>query len=434
MKKNKEVSKENKIVDAFKVLSIELGKHPSDVTYTELLKSGLVTDHEIKMMGGVTKIKKAHFPVDGKDLGTITKLSDTSSYINKLEKQLGKKDFTKDEMIKAFNKLIAPVKMPKVNLTLKKSGIKRQVVAMLNDTHYGLIVPTNEVGGVNSFSWKEACRRTAYLAQQVVEYKKDKRNEVEMLHIVLNGDLLAGQIHDLTARTLELLGNQQNGAIHILTYFISHCAQHYKYITVHGLSGNHEDSPHRREGGHRVTSHKHDSAVAPVYFALSSAFRDQKNITFKIPEGMFADIQLPAGRCFVTHGDTMFTKQLGNPGRSLNTDSLGSAINKYNYGEISQGKEPFKLCLFGHVHTEAQFTTWDGTKVAIAPSLSGIDIYAKSLAINNNQVGQLIFESTKQYIYSDARLVDLISADNDARLDKIIPIYKNELQWKKRSK
>jgi hypothetical protein len=320
--------------------------------------------------------------------------------------------------------------LPKFKVKVKKGGLHREVVVMLNDTHYGLIVPKKEVGDVNEYDWKQACRRSAYLAQQVVDYKIEKRQEVEVLHIVINGDILNGVIHDLTARTSELLAHQQNGAIHILTHFIAYCKQNYKKVVVHGTSGNHDDSIHRREGG-RVISHKHDSNLAPVYFALSAIFKNEKDIVFNIPDGMYAEINLPAGRCLATHGDTMFSKQLGNPGKSLSTESLSVAINKYNTGEISIGKEPFKLYLYGHVHTHASFTTYDGTKVFIAPSLSGLDIYAKSLAINNNQTGQVIFESTPKHILGDVRLVQVTEADNQKELDNIIPTYKNSLKWEK---
>jgi len=392
-----------------------------------------ITDYALKRSAGLTAIKRAYFPLGDKDLAGIQKTKNEANYISKLETSLGKTLNFRDELKNAIDNLVVPVKLPKAQPLKynKKTGIKREVVVMLNDTHYGLIVPTKEVGGVNSYGWKEACRRTAYLAQQVADYKIEKRADVERLHIVLNGDLLQGTIHDLTARTMELLSYQQNGAIHILTHFISYCSQFYKNITVSCLSGNHDDGMHRREHGNRVTSHKFDSNLAPVFFALSAAFRNEKRIDFNIPEAMFAEINLPAGRCLVTHGDTMFSKQLGNPGKSLNTDSLGAAINKFNYGEITINKPPFKLCLFGHTHCEAQFTTFDGTKVFIAPSLSGIDIYAKSLAINNNQIGQVIFESTKNHIFGDARIVKLNDVDDKKELDKIIPIYNNSLIWQK---
>lgn len=419
-----------RLVEALEAAAVQLGVSPRDVTKRELLDSGF-SMKVLDRTPGLKIVKDTYYPITDKDLKGRAKISEIKSYVNRLESQIGKAGILEEDIKAALNKIIVPLKIPKAKLPKSKSGVKREVVVMLNDCHYGLVVPSNEVGGVNSFSWTEACRRTAYLAKQVGDYKIEKRGNVDKLHIVLNGDMIQGTIHDLNTRTMELLSHQQNGTIHILTYFIGYCAQFYKQVCIHGLSGNHDDSMHRREHGHRVTSHKADSNLAPVYFALSAAFRDNKNIEFNIPPGMYTDINLPGGRCLVTHGDTMFSKQLGNPGKSLNTDGIGAAINKYNYGEIEIGKKPYKLCLFGHVHSQACFTTFDGTKVYIAPSLSGIDIYAKSLAINNNQIGQVLFESTREHIFGDARLVKLNEADKDNTLDSIIPIYKNNLQWQK---
>jgi len=426
MTKNERI---NKIVSAIKEVAKDLDITPDDVKKSDLLNSGKISDWDLKMVGGLTPLKKASFPVVNKDLKAIVETKDVNSYISKLEKQVGRSELTKDVILESLKNLILPVKVPKPKVLKKKSKMRRDVVVMVNDTHFGLNVDPKEVDGINEFNWDVASRRMAFLAQQVADYKIEKRHEVENLHIVLNGDLIAGAIHDLMSKTQDLLGIQQNGTMHILTYFIGYVSQFFKNTIVYCGHGNHDNQPHRREGG-RVISHVgKDSLTTPIHYALSLAFRTTKNIQFKMMESLYLDLQLPAGRAIAVHGDILFSKQLGNPGSNLNIKSLSDAINRFNSGELQKGREKIKLILFGHTHVKVNFTTFDGTEVYNAPSLSGVDAYAYSLGINHNHVGQIIFESTEKYIFGDARLVDLSAAGTDKQLDTIIPKFKNSLKF-----
>jgi Calcineurin-like phosphoesterase len=416
------------LVAALKLTGAALGKDPSKVTMKELEANG-VSERQTRKFGSLPAIKKKFFPESDKSLADVKETNLHNSYISKLENAVGSKELFERQILSLLEKNIktikcAPLKSSSFKKYSTKDSVDREVVVSLNDTHYGAIVKSEEVNGSNVFNWEVACRRTAFLAQQVVEYKAHRRSEVKRLHVILNGDMLQGVIHDLTARTAELLVNQQVGAM--LINFIAYVSSAFPEIVVHAISGNHDDSPHRREG-HRVTSHKYDSNVTPVYAALSAAFRGNANIKFNFPKGLHLDVNLLGGRMLVTHGDTLFSKQLGNPSTNLNVKGLSDAINRFNTGEITKGKALIKLVLFGHVHNYVNFTTFDGVNVYVAPSLSGIDSYAHSLGINTNQIGQVIFESTKKHIMADARLVDLSEADNDKSLDAIIPVYKNQL-------
>lgn len=418
------------LLEKLHVISRALKKPISELSMRDCTQNG-VSERQLRNFGGLPKIKKAHFPNQNKDLAEVLSLSQQASYITKLEKQLAERKLTEELILSSLEKFVTPVELPKVGAYKpKKGGLEREVVVSLNDCHYGLIVDPQEVNDSNKFGWQEACRRTALLAQQVADYKIEKRDQVKRLHVILNGDIVQGKIHDLTALTSDLLVMQQIGAAHILTHFIGHVAQHYPEVVVHGISGNHDDNLHRREGG-RVTSHKYDSVLNPVFYAVSLAFRNNKNVRFNLPKGLHLDIDLPGGRLVATHGDTLFSKQLGNPGTNLNIKGLSDVLNRWNQAELSKGKPQAKAFLFGHVHNFVHFKTFDGVQVYIAPSLSGIDGYAHSLAISHNNTGQVIFESTKNHIIGDPRLVEMTCADNNKELDKIIPTFNRLLAWEK---
>lgn len=422
----------NKVLAAILACAKDLGKSTAQVTLSNLMaKDYGITEWDIRKLGGIDLVKKSNFPFEESELGEINKSKKERTYIAKLERAVGEKIAYEEMLSDHFAKLEFPKLSPKPKLPVK--SIKpRHVVVSLNDVHYGLIVDPKEIGGVNKYGWTEASRRTALLAQQVAEYKIAHRSEVDTLHVILNGDMLQGIIHDLTARNSDLLALQQNGAIHILGNFIDYVRRHYKKVRVYGVKGNHDDPLHRREGGHRVSTHIYDSYITPVYFALSAMFYADPNVEFVLEKGLYVNVDLPAGRLLVTHGDVLFSKQLGNNGTAINVKNLSDVINRFNAGEMNMGHDKVRMILFGHTHNFAHFHTFDGVEILIAPSMSGVDNFAASLAINHNNVGQIIFESTDDYLIGDKRLVRLTDADNDTSMDKIIPIYDRGLSWRKR--
>jgi hypothetical protein len=123
----------------------------------------------------------------------------------------------------------------------------------------------------------------------------------------------------------------------------------------------------------------------------------------------------------VVHGHNIFSKALGNIGRSINVKGLTEAIRDFNAGEIAKGNKPIKLLLLGHVHNFGHFVNVDGVEVVIAPSLSGLDTFAHGLTINSSLAGQVVFESTSKYVLGDMRLIRVHEADKDSSLDAIIP-------------
>jgi hypothetical protein len=422
----------NKVIAAILACAKDLNITPAQVKLSNLMaKDYGITEWDIRKLGGIDLVKKSNFPFEEFELGEINKSKKERTYIAKLERAVGEKIAYEEMLSDHFAKLEFP-KLSKPKLKPHPTVENRHVIVSLNDVHFGAIIDSEEIGGVNNYGWVEASRRTAFLADQVVQYKIQHRDEVECLHVIFNGDMLQGIIHDLTARNSDLLALQQNGAIHILANFLNYVKQFYPKMEVYATTGNHENMLHRREGGHRVSTHIYDSHVTPVYYALSLMFHNDPTVNFNLSKGLYVDCMLPAGRLLITHGDILFSKQLGNPGTAINVKNLGEAISKFNAGEISRGKPRVKMILFGHTHVQANFTTFDGVQVYIAPSMSGIDNFAASLALNHNNVGQVIWESTQNYIFSDARLVDLLKADNDKSLDKIVPVYNRGLAWQKR--
>lgn len=378
-------------------------------------------------------IQKRFFPMTEKDLIEVIETKEYNDQVKALEAKLAKRQYFEAKLLESVEKNVKP--LPKISVKkFKPTGTDqdRHLVVMLNDTHYGLLVHGDEVNGVNSFGWEQACRRSAMMLKETLNFKVHNREQVNKVHLVLNGDLIQGIIHGLMYTQMEKSIYQVNGTVHILTHFISMLAQEFKEVEVHGMCGNHEDQPHKREHGKRVNAEKYDSYANMIFYSLSTAFRDSSHVKFNVTKGLFLTMNLPGGRAAICHGDTLFSRSMGNPGSSINVKTLGDAIRVFNEGEVSRGKAPIKLFLFGHVHSFAHFITNGGVEVYIAPSLSGTDGHSHgSYNANSNLIGQVVFESTPKFIMGDARLIRLQDADNNLELDELIPVYKNNLKWVK---
>lgn len=423
-----------KVAGLIKATAKKLSKKPQEVTKKDFLKANEdITDWQLRKLGSFEAIKQRFFPLEEKELVQIKETQEINKYIKVLENKLANKGLLETKLLEAVQAKLQP--LPKiVPKRFKPSGTEqeRQLVLMLNDTHYGLIVHPDEVNDVNKFGWTEACRRSAMMLKETLNYKVHTRNQVSKVHLVLNGDLIQGLIHGLVYDQMEKSVFQVNGAIHILTHVIAGLAEEFKEVKVHGICGNHEDKPHKREHGKRVSSEKYDSYANIIFYALSAAFRNSEHVKFNFSKNLFVSLDLPAGRAIACHGDTLFSRQLGNNNTNINVKALSEAIRAWNAAEISRGRAPAKLVLFGHTHFYAHFITIDGVEVYIAPSLSGTDGHAHgAYNANTNTIGQVLFESTPKFILGDSRLIRLNEADSDASLDELIPIYRNTLKWSK---
>lgn len=419
----------NEIISQIKEICEESGLDPQDIRLRDLREMG-ISERQVRNNGGLSAIKNAYFPQSEKNLKTISMLRENNSYTRKLEKSLGEKELFEEKLLQAIQSIIKPLpKIKPVKLKKNKNTDMVEFVGMLNDTHIGVIIDNEEIGGINNFDFKEACRRFAFYTKEVINYKKHKRSQVKKLHLILNGDLIAGIIHGLETKGIHLMVHQLNGALHIFTYVIQNLLNEYSEIEIHGIAGNHDRAIHKNHGK-RAVGEVYDSYANSIFYGLSTAFRNNKNVSFNFPKTPYGFIDLPAGRAMYAHGDHVFSGALGNPGNSINVKSLTDAIRNFNAGEIAKGNKPIKLLLLGHVHVFAHFITTDGVEVYISPCLSGLDSFAHSLTINNNFVAQPIFESTKDFILGDCRLIRLNSADDNAELDKIIPVYNKELKFK----
>lgn len=400
-----------------------LNKVPVEVTASEFKANSTMPEWELRKIGGFKAAFSLLFPeasVPGKE--AVATGAKAAFLKKKIRRQIND-DFLKEEFLDAFKSEIRanPIKMhPNVSTKLKSGHKSRTTVVHISDTHFGANIEANEMRGVNAFNWTVASRRMALLAEQTVGYKPQYREDMELV-VVINGDIIAGMIHD-QEWFADLLAKQAAGTLKIFTQFISYVAKYFGKVRVVMTSGNHGRAMHKSNKS-RATTHKWDSYETMVYLGVKYAVEAKcPNVKCEIPETPYAIVNIQGHNFFITHGDTVINA--GNPGKALNTGSLNTQIAKL----ISSFKMDFAGVMLGHTHVSTVQTLDSSTKLLVNGTLSGADPFVQSIGIFSNNPEQTLFEVTEDHAVGDIRFIDLLAADNRTDLDKIIEPLKGNLE------
>jgi hypothetical protein len=298
-------------------------------------------------------------------------------------------------------------KTKKVN----KVETQRFLNLLLSDLHFGTWLDKREVP--YAYGWKEESRRIASVIKRTCEFKRDYRDETELV-VWLLGDLIKGYIHDISAG--RCMAEQVADAVHILGQALTILAGEFKKVTVLCASGNHDRNVTRHVD--RATAGKFDSFATHVYVALKAWVNHLPNITVDIPRTPHVEHSPFGHRIYGTHGDTCINP--GNPGKSINIGSLVMQMATRNNDEVLRGQKPFGLYVVGHVHSGSLSHPAPADLITNGPLIPS-DPFAVSIGHTQTKCGQYLWETTKSRIVGDSRFLEVdIDVDQDESLDKLI--------------
>ncbi len=343
-----------------------------------------------------------------------TKRSDTLRKNRAVAATLGREELFQQQLAESlhdvFSKALAS---PKLKIEKSKGKTKRYLNLVLSDLHYGSNLDPREVG--HKYGPVEEARRTAHIIKQAAFYKRDHRDETELLVHIL-GDIIQGQLHDM--RDGAPLAEQVAAAMRILIQALRFLAVQFpKGVTVFCTPGNHgRNTARHRE---RATNQKWDAIETMIYSALKEAAAFLPNVEVVLdyqPEyywDMFGAVGLG------THGDTVI--QPGYPGKSINVEGISRQVDKINNARVMKGGKPLSVVIVGHVHVGSMTHLPGGTVAITNGCLIPPDAYAKSIGIFETANGQWLFESAPGHAVGDARFITVDHlVDNDESLDAII--------------
>ena len=388
-----------------------------ELSKAEFMAVTSLKEWDLRKAGGFKALKKLFFP-DFKNPVVQAGLATIASYKRQLTQAYGKPKIGTELFITCLDhllqknrlKLYKPPAKPK-----RKKDIRRAVLACLSDTHFGTIIDPKEVGGLNSYNWQVAARRLAFLAQEIIDYKPQYRDNTELV-LQINGDIIGGVIHE-QEWAVELLAVQFYGALELLSQYVSLLANHFSRIQVVCTPGNHGRAMHKRST-QRAMALKWDSYETMLFMALKTALEHLHNVSILIPKAPYAIYEVLGHTIFQTHGDTVIN--VGNVGSNIPITRIRTQIHQLN-AERPAPKKIRVVCV-GHVHVPTVQALDDICSLVINGCLSGVDPYANAIGVSSNFPAQVIFEATPKHPVGDIRIIKVEQADKKKSLEDLIQV------------
>lgn len=183
-----------------------------------------------------------------------------------------------------------------------KKDRKATLVTILSDTHFDEVVNPSEIDGRNAYNREIAEMRLERYFQQVIRISADYLTGVSYdgAVLMLGGDLVSGDIHEElqdtnAAQTLETVLHWSGQ----LAAGISLFADAFGRCHVPVVVGNHG----RRSRKPRMKGRARDNFDWMIGQLLARHFDGDPRITFQIPDGTDAMVEIHDTRLLLTHGD-----------------------------------------------------------------------------------------------------------------------------------
>lgn len=411
------------IVEDIKNVAENAGMEPYLLTKTIYKKfGGIVPEWQLRKFGGFTNIINSEFKFqENLDFSAIRGSRLRTNYVNKLQKEIGDWAYYEKRLGEAF---IEALKKEPIQITEKKqikykSKKKNERInqALISDTHFGITIDPLEVEG-NIYNWEIAARRLGLFISSIADFKQDHRSECDALVLNMGGDLTQGIIHPEDVN-IDLLAWQILGATKYLVSSIDYLLEFYPKIIIPVTTDNHMRIITHIKGRERARAQKFDSYNTIMFNGVQYAFRNEPRVEFIMPRTPYTLYKIFGKTHCLTHGDTYFST--GYPAKGVNIQKLTSQIDHLN--AASPMSEQIQVLMAGHVHNGLYMEMPNGVHLVINPSMSGVDPYAQSVGITRSNPAQWMWESTRDHVIGDMRLVKVQKADLDSVYESIIPPF-----------
>ena len=244
-------------------------------------------------------------------------------------------------------------------------------VAIWSDWHWGEVVRSEEVGGVNAFNRKIAANRVKRLVDTTIDLATHHmvKPSYPGIIICLGGDMISGNIHEELRETND--GPVQKSLLEVQEVIASalvRMADVFGRVFVPCVVGNHGRTTHKPRAKNRVF----ESYEWNLYCQLERFFHGDKRVQFLIPAETDAHFSVLGHRFCLTHGDA-----LGVRGGDGIIGAIGPIVRgaiKVGRSEAQIGRD-FDTLLMGHWHTF--IPRGDAAPVLVNGALKGYDEYAR---------------------------------------------------------
>ena len=232
------------------------------------------------------------------------KLAMAETRAAKAERTSIKEEILRESVFKLAAKPIEP-KSWKTSKDVKTKDRKEAMVLLISDVHMGEVIDFDQMGGRNSFNKKICADRLERLFQSVVKMGTTHWSGPPpgVIYVILNGDLISGEIHQELERSNDLLAVPavRELTAHLISGLELLLESFDCEIRVVSVPGNHSRLTKKPESKGFVVN-SYDTLVA---WMLESWFacKTEKRITVSAPASGDALININGWNCLFTHGD-----------------------------------------------------------------------------------------------------------------------------------
>lgn len=247
----------------------------------------------------------------------------------------------------------------------KKSVSPGVPTLFLSDLHWGEVVRSEQVNGVNRYNLEIARKRLRHTVETAADLLRilDKDMRYPGIVVPLGGDMVSGNIHDELRAT-----NEVNIMPAVLDLFealigaIGFLADTFGHVFLPCVSGNHGRDTLKTWAKDR----NHTSFDWILYQFLARHFAADKRIVFHIPAGSDALYRVYGTRYNLTHGDQFKAGDsiIGPIGPLMRGNQKKTARNQ------AVGQD-YDVMLAGHWHQYIHLA-----RMIVNGSLKGYDEYA----------------------------------------------------------
>lgn len=251
-----------------------------------------------------------------------------------------------------------------------KPGSRGAPVTVWSDWHYGEVINSDEIGGVNSFNMSIAKERANRLVSTTIDLAYNHMGRAKTQYpgavVCLGGDMMGGDIHEELAKTNDRTPEQ---SVNDLTDIVAGCldamAGKFGKLFVPCVVGNHGRSTHKLQMKQRIFT----SYEWIMYCNLERYFKQSKHVQFHIPSETDAFFNVFGHRYLLTHGDSLGVK--GGDGIIGAIGPIMRGTMKVHRSEAQIGRD-FDTAIICHWH---QYLTLPG--LIVNNSFKGYDEYAR---------------------------------------------------------
>lgn len=252
---------------------------------------------------------------------------------------------------------------------------------LVTDTHLDEVVNPDEVGGLNAYNREIAMGRLERAFTGAVKVARDYLSGIHIGGVVVlwGGDIVSGEIHgELTksneATTVETLVHWLEPLTAGVTLLADELGVPVHNVGVPGNHGRRQKKPHYK-------GRAADNYDTMLYHLLARQVKDREDITWQIPQSLWADIEVRGTHIRLEHGD----EAKGGSGISSAMAPL-LLLQHRRSKQYAAADRQLDLMVLGHFHSRYQ-----APGLIAGGTLKGTDEYAAGKGFAHQDASQEVF-------------------------------------------